>query len=50
MQEPIHNEAHLCEEPNCEVVVTFDDEPFCYAHSPLSGSYVYGYSYKAKNK
>lgn len=35
---------HDCEEPTCSKVVEFDDEPYCFEHSPDSGSSVHGYS------
>lgn len=35
---------HECEYPSCHIVVQFDDEPWCYTHSPDSGSNVPGYS------
>ena len=43
-------ESHPCEHPGCENVVGFDDEPYCFKHSPDSGSCVRGYSYKEKHK
>ena len=39
---------HNCEEPGCDHQVQFDDEPYCYTHSPDSGSSVRGYSARAK--
>lgn len=39
---------HDCEHPGCPYSVEFDDEPFCYKHSPDSGSSQYGYSARAK--
>lgn len=39
---------HKCEEPGCEKIVIYDDEPWCFTHSPDSGSSVRGYSAKAK--
>lgn len=39
---------HKCEEAGCSHVVEFDDEPYCYTHSPDSGSSVRGYSAFAK--
>jgi len=38
---------HPCIAPGCEHTVLFDDEPWCYTHSPDSGSSIRGYSYKA---
>lgn len=42
------NGEHPCETPGCELTVMYDDEPHCFKHSPDSGSYVQGYSYKKK--
>jgi len=40
-------ESHPCTYfGGCENHVEFDDEPFCFVHSPDSGSVVPGYSYK----
>lgn len=41
------DESHPCIIPGCTNIVGFDDEPWCYTHSPDSGSDVQGYSYKA---
>jgi hypothetical protein len=41
----ITDESHPCVTPGCRNTVTFDDEPWCYTHSPDSGSDVPGYSY-----
>ena len=38
---------HPCAEYGCEHTVLFDDEPYCYTHSPDEGSSVRGYSYLA---
>jgi len=35
---------HKCEEEGCDRIVEFDDEPWCFTHSPDSGSSVAGYS------
>jgi hypothetical protein len=40
-------EAHPCDAAGCHLTVPFDDEPFCYQHSPDSGSSVPGYSYRS---
>ena len=40
-------DTHPCLNENCKNTVEFDDEPYCYKHSPDSGSSVPGYSYKA---
>lgn len=37
--------SHPCESPGCKTPVIYDDEPFCFEHSPDSGSHVSGYSY-----
>lgn len=42
-------EEHTCETPGCECTVPYDDEPHCFKHSPDSGSYVQGYSWKRKH-
>lgn len=41
--------SHLCESPDCELTVLYDDEPNCFKHSPDSGSFIPGYSYKREN-
>lgn len=38
--------VHPCEHRGCREYVAFDDEPYCFKHSPDSGSYVRGYSYQ----
>jgi hypothetical protein len=43
------DESHPCTAAGCTNEVQFDDEPFCFTHSPDSGSDVRGYSYKAAN-
>lgn len=42
-----HFFLHKCIVEDCEVIVQFDDEPWCFTHSPDSGSYVPGYSARA---
>jgi len=37
---------HPCLQAYCKHTVLFDDEPYCYEHSPDSGSSVRGYSYR----
>lgn len=37
--------SHPCIEPGCDAMVPFDDEPWCFTHSPDEGSSVSGYSY-----
>lgn len=41
------DQSHPCVTPGCEHIVPYDDEPWCFEHSPDSGSAVRGYSYKA---
>lgn len=38
--------SHACETIGCKNVVSFDDEPYCFDHSPNYGSYFENYSYK----
>lgn len=45
--DPDYPDRHPWEYPMCTNTVQFDDEPWCYTHSPDSGSNVPGYSYKA---
>lgn len=35
---------HECVEVGCDRVVEFDDEPWCFTHSPDEGSSLRGYS------
>ena len=35
---------HNCVTPGCDKTVVFDDEPWCFTHSPDSGSSKRGYS------
>jgi hypothetical protein len=44
------NQMHKCELGLCENIVPFDDEPYCYQHSPNSGSVLIGYSYKRSHQ
>jgi hypothetical protein len=39
------DQRHPCIQPGCSHTVQFDDEPYCYTHSPDEGSSVRGYSY-----
>ena len=39
---------HKCEISFCDKIVQFDDEPWCFEHSPDEGSSLIGYSAKAK--
>jgi len=41
------SQAHPCVVPGCTNTVPYDDEPWCFTHSPDSGSNVSGYSYAA---
>ena len=43
-----HNEdgSHQCETRGCDVLVQYDDEPYCFRCSPDSGSHLIGYSYR----
>lgn len=43
---PEENESHPCVFEGCKDTVPYDDEPWCYIHSPFTGSTVAGYSYK----
>lgn len=40
------DQTHPCEMGGCTNTVGFDDEPYCFEHSPDSGSTLVGYSYK----
>ena len=42
------SESHPCVTVGCQATVDFDDEPWCFTHSPDSGSSVPGYSYTDK--
>lgn len=44
---PLDNQPHPCVTPGCTTTVPYDDEPWCFTHSPDSGSAVPGYSYAA---
>ena len=35
---------HKCVIASCSEIVLYDDEPWCYEHSPDSGSSLIGYS------
>ncbi len=39
-----HVFRHKCITPDCEHIVEFDDEPWCFMHSPDEGSSLRGYS------
>jgi hypothetical protein len=39
---------HKCVVSGCEYTVQFDDEPWCFKHSPDSGSSKHGYSARAE--
>jgi hypothetical protein len=47
--ELIFNGRHPCEMDGCPCTVEYDDEPWCFTHSPDEGSAVPGYSYRAKH-
>ncbi len=52
MEDPRNDEKqgiywHECRDDKCTHMVEFDDEPFCFTHSPDSGSSVRGWSAKA---
>ncbi len=40
---------HTCVEHQCDRQVEFDDEPWCFAHSPDEGSSQIGYSAHAES-
>jgi hypothetical protein len=46
----IFDGSHPCEEPGCDRMVPYDDEPYCFAHSPDEGSYRPGYSWREKHQ
>lgn len=50
MDDAMDYDNHPCETPNCDYIVGYDDEPFCFTHSPDSGSSLPGYSYKAMHE
>lgn len=35
---------HQCIHPECDRIVEFDDEPWCFTHSPDEGSSLVGWS------
>lgn len=43
-------QRHPCVWGDCSNTVAFDDEPYCFTHSPDSGSSVKGYSYRARQQ
>ena len=47
MDSGYNEDAHPCEKKECKQFVAYDDEPWCFTHSPDEGSHVPGYSYKA---
>ena len=47
--DPDFPDRHPCMSPGCINTVQYDDEPWCYTHSPDSGSDIAGYSYKAEH-
>lgn len=42
-------DRHPCVIAGCTAIVEYDDEPWCFAHSPDSGSSVLGYSYRKEH-
>ena len=40
---------HKCIETSCSEIVLYDDEPWCYEHSPDEGSSLLGYSAYKQN-
>ena len=38
--------SHACETIGCKNVVPYDDEPYCFEHSPSTGSTFAQYSYQ----
>lgn len=42
-------QPHPCERAGCTSQVAYDDEPYCFTHSPDSGSYQRGYSWAASH-
>lgn len=47
MEEQTWTQSHPCLSGGCPNTVAYDDEPYCFTHSPDSGSYAKGYSYRA---
>ena len=42
---------HPCEHPGCPHTVPYDDEPYCFDHTPDDSSgYQPGYSYKRNHR
>jgi hypothetical protein len=39
---------HQCVGEGCDIIVQFDDEPWCFTHSPDAGSSLAGYSARAR--
>lgn len=50
MFELYKEEPHPCEMDGCEDRSIYDDEPYCFKHSPDEGSFVKGYSYKKSHQ
>jgi hypothetical protein len=44
-----HAGRHPCVIEGCPNIVEYDDEPWCFTHSPDEGSFVPGYSYKREH-
>lgn len=49
MAEALNPTPHPCDSPGCTHMVQYDDEPYCFTHSPDSGSSVSGYSWKREH-
>lgn len=41
---------HKCVTPGCDRQVEFDDEPWCFTHSPDEGSSLQGYSARVASR
>lgn len=50
MFEDLDDDLHPCEMGICDNIVAFDDEPYCYLHSPKNGAYMVGYSYRRMHR
>jgi hypothetical protein len=45
----VGSQPHPCTHRGCPHTVEYDDEPWCFEHSPREGSYVPGYSWSARH-
>lgn len=43
------SQRHPCVIDGCPHIVEYDDEPWCFTHSPDDGSAVPGYSYRKEH-